>query len=64
MVEGTFPGGTNVVYGLKEGGVGIAPTSYKHVSAEILEEVKGLEAKIIAGEIVPPTSSEEWEAMQ
>ncbi|RLC54493.1 MAG: BMP family ABC transporter substrate-binding protein [Candidatus Cloacimonadota bacterium] len=64
LVEGTFPGGTNVVYGLKEGGVGIAPTSYKHVSAEILEEVKGLEAKIIAGEIVPPTSSEEWEAMQ
>ena len=64
LVEGTFPGGTNVVYGLKEGGVGIAPTSYKHVSAEILEEVKGLEAKIIAGEIVPPTSKEEWEAMK
>lgn len=64
LVEGSFPGGSNVVYGLKEGGVGIAPTSYKHVSKEILDEVKALETKIIAGEIVPPTSNEEWEAMK
>ncbi|MFC1887987.1 BMP family protein [Candidatus Cloacimonadota bacterium] len=63
MVTGEFPGGTNVIYGLAEGGVGIAPTSYKHVPKEILDEVKVIEAKIIAGEIVPPTSAEEWDAM-
>lgn len=64
LLTDEFPGGTNVIYGLKEGGVGIAPTSDKHVPKEILDEVKGLEAKIIAGEIVPPTSAEEWEAMK
>ncbi len=64
LKDDTYPGGTNVVYGLKEGGVGIAPTSSKHVPQAILDEVKGLEAKIIAGEIVPPTSKEQWEAMQ
>ncbi len=64
LVNSEFPGGTNVIYGLKEGGVGIAPTSYKHVPKEILDEVKVLEAKIIAGEIVPPTSKEEWEAIK
>jgi len=63
LVDGAYPGGTNVIFGLKEGGVGIAPTSNKHVPAEILEEVKMLEGKIIAGEIVPPTSKEEWEKM-
>jgi len=64
LVADDFPGGANVIYGLKEGGVSISPTSYKHVPKEILDEVKGLEAKIIAGEIVPPTSAEEWAAMQ
>lgn len=64
LLDGTFPGGTNVIYGLKEGGVGIAPTSDKHVPQEILDEVAGLEAKIIAGEIVPPTSKDEWAAMK
>jgi len=63
LVDGAYPGGTNVIFGLKEGGVGIAPTSDKHVPAEILEEVKVIEGKIIAGEIVPPTSKEEWEKM-
>jgi len=63
LVDGVYPGGTNVIFGLKEGGVGIAPTSNKHVPAEILDEVKVIEGKIIAGEIVPPTSKEEWEKM-
>lgn len=63
LVDGAYPGGTNVIFGLKEGGVGIAPTSDKHVPAGILEEVKVIEGKIIAGEIVPPTSKEEWDKM-
>lgn len=61
LVKGNFPGGRNVVFGLEEGGVGIAPTSANLVPQEILDEVKILEAKIISGEIVPPASKSEWE---
>ncbi len=63
LVKDEFPGGTTVVYGLKEGGVGIAPTSDKLVPAEILEEVEELKAKIISGEIVVPSTPDaytEW----
>ncbi len=60
LSEDEFPGGTTVVYGLKEGGVSIAPTSYKLVPAEILEEVEGLKAKIIAGEIVVPSTPDSY----
>lgn len=61
LVEGNFPGGQTVVYGLEEGAVGIAPTSDKHVPAEILEEVKEIEKKIIDGEIVVPYNEETFE---
>ncbi len=63
LVKDEFPGGTTVVYGLKEGGVGIAPTSDKLVPAEILEEVEELKAKIISGEIAVPSTPDaytEW----
>lgn len=60
VVKDEFPGGTTVVYGLKEGGVGIAPTSYKLVPAEILDEVDGLKAKIIAGDIVVPSTQDSY----
>ena len=62
LKNGNFPGGSTVVYGLAEGGVDIAPTSNKHVSAEILAEVESLKAKIISGEIKVPQSKEEFEA--
>jgi len=56
LMDGQFSGGGTVVYNLKNDGVGIAPTSSKHVPADILKEVDGLVAKIKAGEIVvPPT---------
>ncbi|QXM05684.1 BMP family lipoprotein [Crassaminicella indica] len=54
LKEGKFPGGTTVVYGLKEGGVDIAPTSNKHVPADILKEVEDLKQQIIDGKIVVP----------
>jgi len=60
--EGNWAGGTTVVYGLAEGGVDIAPSSDKHVPAEILAEVEELKAKIIAGEITVPENKEEYEA--
>jgi basic membrane protein A len=61
LSEDNFPGGQTVSYGLKEGGVGIAPTSDKHVPAEILAEVKQLEQDIIAGKIVVPFNKETFE---
>ncbi|MGL5693468.1 MAG: BMP family lipoprotein [Peptostreptococcaceae bacterium] len=46
-----FEGGNVTVYGLKEGGVGIAPTTDKNVPKEILDFVEVEKEKIINGEI-------------
>ncbi len=61
LKEGRFAGGETVVYNLKNEGVGIAPTSSKHVPADILGEVDGLIAKIKAGEIVVPATKEAFD---
>ncbi|MDC7239819.1 MAG: BMP family ABC transporter substrate-binding protein [Spirochaetales bacterium] len=62
MADGEFPGGTTVSYGLAEGGVGIAPTSSKHVPADILAEVEKLEEMIIAGDFVVPNTADTFAA--
>ena len=62
LVDGKFPGGSTVSYGLAEGGVGIAPTSAKHVPADILAEVEKLEKLIIDGVFVVPNTAETYEA--
>lgn len=62
LQEGNFKGGEAVVYNLSNNGVGIAPTSSKHVPAEILAEVDDLIAKIKAGEIVVPSTAADYEA--
>lgn len=64
LKEGKYAGGETVVYGLKEGGVDIAPSSNKLVPKEILDEVEVLKAKIISGEIKVPATKEEFEAMK
>lgn len=61
LIAGEFAGGETVVYNLKNDGVGIAPTSSKHVPAEILKEVDGLVAKIKAGEIVVPATKDAFD---
>jgi basic membrane protein A len=61
LKEGKFPGGTTVNYGLKEGGVDIAPTSDKHVPAEILKEVDGLKKDIIDEKIVVPFDKDSYD---
>lgn len=48
---GNFKGGKVKVYGLKEGGVGIAPTTEINVSNEVLKFVEEQQEKIINGEI-------------
>jgi basic membrane protein A len=60
--EGNFDGGKAVVYNLSNDGVGIAPTSNKHVPEDILVEVDGLIAQIKSGEIVVPATNEAYQA--
>jgi basic membrane protein A len=54
VVDGTFHGG-DVVYGLKEGGVGLGKISPKVPKSEV-EAVDKVRADIIAGKVVPPTT--------
>jgi basic membrane protein A and related proteins len=60
MLDNDFPGGQTIVYGLKEGGVGIAPTTEKNVPKEIVEEVKDVERQIIDEEIEVPVNREQY----
>lgn len=62
LKDGDFKGGEAVVYNLSNDGVGIAPTSSKHVPAEVLAEVDALIAKIKAGEIVVPSTKDTYDA--
>lgn len=61
LKDGKFEGGTTVVYGLEDGGaVDIAPTSDKHVSADILKVVEELKKDIIDKKIVVPFNAETY----
>lgn len=60
LQNGKFEGGKAVTYNLSNEGVGIAPTSDKHVPKEILAEVDGLIAKIKAGEIDVPGTEDAY----
>lgn len=62
LTMGQFKGGETVVYNLSNDGVGIAPTSSKHVPQSILTEVEGLIAKIKAGDISVPATNAEYKA--
>lgn len=62
IMNGEELGGTNVTMGLSEGGVGIAPSSDKHLSAELLAKVDELQQKIIAGDIAVPYTQADYDA--
>jgi len=53
--EGQFKGGV-YTYGLKVGGVEIAPTTSKNVPQDVIDYVNKLKSEIIAGKIVPPAT--------
>jgi len=53
--NGKFKGGI-YTYGLKVGGVGIAPTTSKNVPQNVIDYVNKLKSLIIEGKIVPPTT--------
>lgn len=57
--DGKTTGGTQIELGLKEGGVGIAPTTSKNVSADVMTQVEAYKQKIINGDIVVPKTEDE-----
>ena len=59
--EGNFKSGISVL-GLKEDGVGLAPTTSNNTPQEVIDQVNALGDRIIAGEIVVPTTDEELES--
>jgi basic membrane protein A len=59
-MDGNFPGGEIVEFGLEDQGVGIAPTT-ENVSEESLQLVDEYKQKIIDGEITVPATDEEYE---
>lgn len=55
VVKGTYAGGTNAVYGVKDGGVGFGKVSPKVPAAEVAA-LKAVAAKISAGSLTIPTT--------
>ncbi|MFP4301660.1 MAG: BMP family protein [Spirochaetaceae bacterium] len=60
LVNENWDGGRTVVYGLAEDGVGIAPTSDRHVPQDLLDEVAEVRQMIIDGEIEVPFNEETY----
>lgn len=60
-MEGNYPGGQIIEFGLQDEGVGIAPTT-ENVTEESLQAVEDYKQKIIDGEIEVPKTDEEYEA--
>lgn len=58
-LDGNFPGGRTTMFGLKEDGVGIAPTT-ENVSQEALDLVEEYKQKILDGEIDIPATDDEF----
>lgn len=64
VMAGEQLGGTTVVMGLAEGGVGIAPSSNLHLSEELLTKIDDLAYKMIEGEITAPITQEEFDTFK
>ena len=63
LVEGNFKGGTEKVYGLKEGAVGMPENTNKLVPQDIVDYVNQEAEKVINGEIKVPKNEEEYKAL-
>ena len=64
LKAGQWNGGETAVYNLSNDGVGIAPTSAKHVPANILAEVDQLTARIKKGAFTVPSTKAEYDAFK
>lgn len=60
LKEGNYKSGDTVVYGLKDDGVGIAPTTKDLVDANIIDQVNVIKEKIVKGEIKVPSNEKEY----
>lgn len=58
-MNGNFPGGKTLEFGLKENGVGISDHK-KHISQDTLKLVDDYKQKIINGKITPPKTDKEY----
>ena len=54
LKNGTFEGGKTLVFGLKEEGIGLAPSTNKNVRQDVIDYVNEQIEKIVSGEIVVP----------
>lgn len=57
--DGDFKAGVTV-FGLKEGGVGLAPTTSENTPQDVIDQANALGDRIIAGEFTVPTTQEEF----
>ena len=64
VLEGEDVGGKTFFFGLNEGGVGIAPSSDKHVPQDILDKTAEIEKMIADGDIEVPITADEFEAFK
>jgi basic membrane protein A and related proteins len=64
LTQGNYPGGKETILGLKEDGVGPAPSSDKHVPKNIMAEVDNYKKKIISGEIKVPSTAAEFKTFK
>lgn len=62
-MDDKFPGGKEVVFGLKEDGVGIAP-SQDNVSKDALKAVDEYKQKILDGDITVPQTDKEFKEFE
>ena len=60
LVEGTFKGGAEKVYGIKEGGVGISEDTKNLIPQDVMDYVNKEAEKIKNGEIKVPRTEEEY----
>jgi basic membrane protein A len=61
LVNGEFPGGSTMLFSLENEGVGIAPTSDRHVPDDLLAEVAELQEMIISGDVQVPFNAATYE---
>lgn len=64
LANGKWNGGKDVVFGLKDDGVGYAPTTSKNTPADVIAKVDDFKKQIIEGKIVPPETKEKFESFK
>lgn len=62
LKAGKFAGGSTIEYGLKDGGVSLAPNSSKLIPESVMKEVESLKTQIISGKIKIPATLKDYQA--